>query len=518
MLRLVLAFLGTAAAWQAQQAGLVQTQLKIQDAIADGQLAEASRLIEGALADSPHEAGLLNLRGIVHAQRQEWSAAHEDFLQAVRGQPNLLPAWQNLARACQIEGGQSAAATAASCSIDAWQHVLRLKHADTEAYSSLALLLERQGRFAESLQHLDQLPAGEQTDTANLALRCADLSGLHREEGAKVAATQLARRSDFVSADFDSMQAALDSSHADGIIALLLEALKARGETTIPQMQRLAIAYEHLERLPEARRTLEEIALVDPKNPAHLLELARLAEEAKDHEGALGYLAHARELTPDDPKVHFLFGIIAAEMDLPVEARRSLEHALALRPENADYNFAMGSVILSTRDAATASTYLEKYVRAKPADPKGHYALGVAYFASGDYEKTKQQMQYIRSDSKATAGAEYFLGRIARMQGDGDEASRRLRRSVELMPSFSESHTELARVLLEQGNLLEAHKELDRAIALDPKSFQGNAQLLVLYRRTHDPRAGQQADILKQLDEDRSKRAELMLRTIEVRP
>jgi hypothetical protein len=40
----------------------------------------------------------------------------------------------------------------------------------------------------------------------------------------------------------------------------------------------------------------------------------------------------------------------------------------------------------------------------------------------------------------------------------------------------------------------------------------------VLYKRTHDPRAEKQAELLKKLDEDRSKRAELMLRTIEVRP
>jgi hypothetical protein len=42
--------------------------------------------------------------------------------------------------------------------------------------------------------------------------------------------------------------------------------------------------------------------------------------------------------------------------------------------------------------------------------------------------------------------------------------------------------------------------------------------LLVLYKRTHDARAVKQSELLKKLDEDRSKRAELMLRTIEVKP
>jgi hypothetical protein len=64
----------------------------------------------------------------------------------------------------------------------------------------------------------------------------------------------------------------------------------------------------------------------------------------------------------------------------------------------------------------------------------------------------------------------------------------------------------------------EAQEELDRALKLDPTSFQANERLLVLYRRTHDPRADTQAAVLKKLDQERSKRADLMLRTIEVRP
>ena len=60
--------------------------------------------------------------------------------------------------------------------------------------------------------------------------------------------------------------------------------------------------------------------------------------------------------------------------------------------------------------------------------------------------------------------------------------------------------------------------ELSQALRLDPRSFQANTQLLVLYRRTHDPQADQQAQRGKELDEDRSRRADLMLRTIELRP
>jgi hypothetical protein len=55
-------------------------------------------------------------------------------------------------------------------------------------------------------------------------------------------------------------------------------------------------------------------------------------------------------------------------------------------------------------------------------------------------------------------------------------------------------------------------------LQLKPESFQANEQLLILYKRTGDARAVAQAEALKKLDEERSKRADLMLRTIEMRP
>jgi Tfp pilus assembly protein PilF len=205
-------------------------------------------------------------------------------------------------------------------------------------------------------------------------------------------------------------------------------------------------------------------------------------------------------------------------MNLPIEARQSLDKALALEPDNPDYNYAMGSAILQTRDAATAAGYFQKFVKAKPADAKGHFALGVAEFTAGDYANAKQEMRIAGNSPMIAPAAQYYLGRIARLEGDLDQAQSRLNQAVTLMPKFSEAHTELARIAMLKGNLPEAHLQLDRALQLKPESFQANEQLLILYKRTGDARATAQAQALKKLDEERSKRADLMLRTIEMRP
>ena len=493
-----------------------QTLLAIQQTIESGDLAAASHQIEDAVAQHPADPGLLNLRGVVHARRNEIPAARKDFAEAVRLAPTLTPAWENLARACQLAAEQDR--SSAQCAIDAWRRVERFMPQDSEAHTSLALLFQRRHAYSDSLAELAKLPHEDVESTTSLAIRCLDLCELGRIAEAKSAASLLGSHSDFSDADLAAMHGALDAPKCAGVLAALIQPLDTRQAASPASLQRLAIAYEALGRTQDARKVLERVAIQDPTNTAHLLELARLAEITKDHEGALGYLGHARELAPGNPRIHFLFGLITAEMDLPVEARQSFDRALALDPDNPDYNYAMGSVILKTRAPGDSIPYFQKVVKAKSSDVRSHYALGIAYFAAGDYESSEKEMQPLERDPKAAAGAEYFLGRIARIEGHVEIAEDHLRKSIARMPNFSEAHTEMARVWLGQGKLEEARAELNRALALDPRSFQANAQLLALYQRTHDARKDQQSELLKNLDEERSKRAELMLRSIEIRP
>ncbi|MBV8895836.1 MAG: tetratricopeptide repeat protein [Acidobacteriaceae bacterium] len=498
-----------------QTSDRMQKILDIEEATTAGDLDTASRLIGVALNQYPRDGGLLNLRGVVHARRNEVAEARQDFTDAVRFSPALTPAWQNLARACQILADQDASAVA--CAINSWERVSTLKPDDAEAHASLGMLLERSGEFSKSLMELRKLPAGIASQTPNLLLLCADLAALGRTVEAQKAAAQIGARTDFSDADFGQVQNAFDSAVAASVVIPLVETMDNRGAAGLASLRRLAIAYEQTNRIADARRTLERIVLLDPHNTAHLLELARLADNSKDYEAALGYLAHARDLEPQNARIHFLFAMIAAKMELPLEAKRSLERALTIDPENPDYNYSMGVSILASRDAATAAGFFEKFLKARPASASGHFALGVAYFNSGDYDKARTEMLQLENGPKS-GNAEYFLGRIARLEGDTDGALRHLQKSIDSMPSFAESHTELARVYMLQGDLERAHAELDRAVKLDPQSFQANNQLFILYKRTHDGRAAAQQQLLAKLDEERSRRAELMLRTVEFRP
>jgi len=335
---------------------------------------------------------------------------------------------------------------------------------------------------------------------------------------AAAAAQRLTSAPEFSEADVQSILPSLATPGRAPLVVTLVEALDAHGTASPVTLRALVLAYEQVNRLSDARKVLERLASADPKNPEHLFELARVAYKTHDLEGALGYLGHARDLVPSDARVHFLFGMVLEELELPIEARKSVEKAVALDPRNPDYNYALGSVILTTREASLAVACFRKYVDARPRDPRGHFALGVAYFAAGDYDNCRTEMRGISNDPTTEAGAAYFLGRIARIEENLDEAAAFFERCIRLMPSFPEAYTELARVRLRQDRVDDAKAAIDRALSLDPKSFQANSALLAMYQKTHDSRAEEQSARLQKLDEARSKRQELMFRSIEVKP
>ncbi len=488
----------------------------IQDAVQAGNYGDADHLIAKALVVFPNDGALLNLRGVVHANRNELADARKDFERAVAFAPSLTPGWQNLARSCQLTMAQDSAAS--QCAAGAWQHVLKVEPEDPEARYSLAAVYHRQAKYADSLREIDRLGKEELARGPTLALKLADLAGLDRLPEADETAKRLSTCADFSTADAEWLLPELAKPKLAPLVVTLVEGLDARGGIAAEALRQLVVAYEQLNRLSDARKILERLYVADPQNARHLFELARVAYLSHDLEGSVGYLGHARDLVPNDPQVHFLIGLVVEQLDLPFEARKSLAKAVELDPPNPDYNYALGAIILRTRDAFAAIACFRIFVESRPTDPKGHFALGVAYFTAGDYENCKREMLGVSNDAKTAGGATYFLARIARLEDNQDQAVVLLNRCISLLPKFAEAYIELARVRLRQDRMDDAQDALSRALSLDPDSFQANNTLLIIYQRTRDPRAREQKAHLQKLDEERSKRQELMFRSIEVKP
>src|SRR5207249_8456167 len=81
------------------------------------------------------------------------------------------------------------------------------------------------------------------------------------------------------------------------------------------------------------------------------------------------------------------------EMDLPIEAEKSLGEAVKLNPEEPYYNYALGAVTVQARKWDAAIPYFQAYVRLKPTDPRGKLMLATAYFHTYQEDRARRELQ-----------------------------------------------------------------------------------------------------------------------------
>lgn len=279
----------------------------------------------------------------------------------------------------------------------------------------------------------------------------------------------------------------------------------------------LAAVYEGQGALDRARALLDEDARPQP-TVDRLLALARLARLQKDHKGALGYLAHARDLEPANARIHFLFGMVCVELDLGVEAFNSLREAARLAPDDPHVNYALGSVALHRREPMEAIPYFRKYAELRPADPRAALALGLAHYRTADFPSARAELAKAAAHAQTAAAANYFLARMAREENDLPEALRLARKSVEVLPDYADAYAELGLVYFRLRQAEEAEKALRQCLSLDPDNYLGNLHLQMLYERNRDPRASEQAQRVEELNKRRDQKADEFRRVIEVQP
>ena len=422
----------------------------------------------------------------------------------------------NLARVYQMRSEHEPALVAKA--VAQYQAALKLDPGQTEARFQLAVLLEWRGSFANSLEELSRLPDAERSRARALALECAGNAGLAHDEQASQAADRLAAAPDLQEADVFAALPALEKTGRDAIEIHLIEAARERNIAGAELLKHLAQAYERSQKFPEARAMLESVAQKEALTVNLLLDLTRVAYKAGDREGALGYLAHARDLEPRDARPHFLFGLISLKLEAYLDARKSLDQAVALEPSNPDYNYALGLVALEGHDVSEAIPYFRKFTELRPDDPRGRLGAGIALYYVGQYAEARLEFAAITKYPRVTAPAHYFLGRIAMVDADDDTAERELRQAVAAWPDYVEAHAELGLIHIRRSEFDAAHAELEKALAKDADNFLANTNLLVLYQRTKDPKAAAQSDRLHELEKRREERKELLYRTIEVRP
>lgn len=487
---------------------------RAQRLIALGNLADARAELAQGIKAFPRNAAMFNYLGVIDAEQGNGKAAETNFLKAIERAPHYTGAYLNFGHLYQSEIGKRPAAAAQALQI--YLKLLRFEPANAEANYQAAVLEMRGGEYAQSLQFLRQLPPAERELPQAQGVLCVDYASMGRASLASAAAHRLAINPGLSEEDVASV---LPDLKSHSILAIeLLKALKERNLASTGSLERLGDLQAQAGQLADARLTLEAVAQRTPTNAAPLIRLAEVANRQKDYRGALGYLAHARDLTPENPAIHFFFGIVCVEMELHQEAYVSLKKAVSLDPNNAYYNYAFGAVASQRDDPREAIPYFEKYCALRPSDPRGTFSLGAVYYYSHQLAASRVELLKVAHQKATAVGANYFLGRIASDEGEWNQALQYLNTAIHSDPSDAGAYAALGGVYLNQKKFSQALTALLRAVTIQPSNYLANLDLTILYQRTHDPKAQKQAARFAALRTEREQRAKLFLRTIRVVP
>jgi tetratricopeptide (TPR) repeat protein len=500
---------------QQKSASYRDTLLRIQQQIESGSLDAARAQIAEAFKAYPADGGLYNLLGIVEIQQGHPSEARRSFTAAIHHDPRLTGAYLNLSRMDMETAATDPAARSEALRLT--EKVLAAEPANDEANYQAATILAWEQNYQRSLEHLQKLSAHARGQVGAQALLCADSAGLsHREETDRAVAALIAN-SDLTEQDANTCIPPLRAARRADLIDALLSATAARQALSPQGLRTLGLAQEAQGKLDVARATLENAFSADPKSVVLLEDLSRVAQAARDYKGALGYIAHARDLEPDNAHLAYEFGSICARMGLLGEARKANAEALKLDPENADYNLGMGTIVSFSSDPSQAIPYLMKYQAKRPQDPAGMLILGEAYYRGKDFESATAWLKRAVPHASTASEARFYLGKIAHQENRLDEAIAELNQSLALRPGQPEALAELGQIAVTRREFSPAAEFFDRAIKLDPDNYGANFGLLQLYARTGDPRRDQQSKRFDEIKKQREEQNRETMRSIEIR-
>ncbi|HEX4948379.1 MAG TPA: tetratricopeptide repeat protein [Blastocatellia bacterium] len=492
-----------------------QLILQAQDLLQQGRLSDARQLINQSQKTYPNDAGFANLLGIIEVQEGNIAAAEAAFKRAVTRNPKFTGAALNLGRLYLENAAKFADAPRKALQV--YQRILLYDPAHVEANYQCAVLLQAAGNHQASLLHANKLPAEYQQSAQLIALLCANQVGLGNRALADEYGAKLGAHPELNEADVVAILPVLEAKQRTDLLGQLFERLIADHKASPEIFYRAGLLLEKQNQLQQARAYLEKAAGNEQPTVGLLLVLARIAHKQKDAKGALGYLAHARDLEPRNDAIHFSFGMICAAQNLGAEAHAAFGKALELAPNNPTYLYAMSVAASYRHDPGEAIPHLQKYLQLKPNDAQGKLLLGSVYYKIKDYAAAREQLQQAAKTPATAPQAYFYLGRVARQENKLEEAISLLTQALQLHPQNADAQAELGQCWLQKRDYPKAEQALQKALALDAENYAANFNLLTLYSRTKDNREAEQAAKFELIRTKRQEQMQEFLRVIEVR-
>jgi Flp pilus assembly protein TadD len=183
----------------------------------------------------------------------------------------------------------------------------------------------------------------------------------------------------------------------------------------------------------EALQQLQAALRITENDPQVWLAIGRAQRLRGSHIAAADSFNRALKLQPDLVEAHVDLGILHADFDRHVEAKRSLEEAYRLgdrSPVTLSY-LALVLLLSPNADAARAEQLLKE--AGEPAIPPALFARGLLLRAKGAHAEAEQAFKQVLAADPRHERAQFALAETLRQAGDRDGAARAMKRHHQLV-------------------------------------------------------------------------------------
>ena len=232
------------------------------------------------------------------------------------------------------------------------------------------------------------------------------------------------------------------------------------------------LAYENLNRYPEAAEHLRRATQLSPAREESHLALARVYEKQQQFQAAVGVLEAARKELPESSKMLFALGsdLMGAGQN-PAAVGVLSELVQRFSDEYAAYP-KLAEAYRQTGDAARATATLRQLARRQPSYPMVHILIAQAMLAEDPVDSHGALRELAEAERAAPADFDvfYLQGKVHALLNQYKEAEGALRRAIALRPTEPGPHYQLGLVYRKSGQETRASQELDLVGRLQQQS------------------------------------------------
>jgi tetratricopeptide (TPR) repeat protein len=268
----------------------------------------------------------------------------------------------------------------------------------------------------------------------------------------------------------------------------------------------LVLLYIDEERYPVAIQVLRQyVNLCGVTALGYALE-AELLFKQKHFDAAQLAVLDSLQLSPTDPRMHELLGIIYITIKQNTAASLELKKAAELDPGNPQIRFYFGRSLYAIARYADARDQFLACLKIQPDYRKAHENLGLCYEALREPAKAAEAYQKAIAIETAQNGKKHgepfgFYGAMLIQAGEADRALEVLRQGAMLSPNSFVVNFEMGHALLMLGRLEESEHYLLAAERLAPEYPRTYFLIAKVYQRQHRMReAAEEYEKFKELN------------------